>query len=263
MKKVFKTPKHSASKATLNNIPLMHEAHQYAEKTFEALTETLWPTRCAVCDTPGELLCLSCQLHLPYIDWWRACPFCGSPFGKIQCCECNNTMLALSGRSHCAHNGCVSAFALDDGAARIVHTWKDAGERRLSHTMAQLMSHTIPPLWISKKPLVVPIPASIHALKRRGFDHGNDLAQKISELLDLPMANALTRPNTKDQRTLRRKNRLHNMQNSFAITENTILQNDILIVDDVRTTGATIDSAADALRQAGAKTIYCLTFARA
>ena len=40
----------------------------------EALLETLWPTRCAVCDEPGELLCGPCRLGLPYTDWWRACP---------------------------------------------------------------------------------------------------------------------------------------------------------------------------------------------
>ena len=72
-------------------------ATKVARLTSEALLETLWPTRCAVCDTPGEVLCAPCSLNLSHIDWWRACPRCGAPFGRVQCSECNPVMLGATG----------------------------------------------------------------------------------------------------------------------------------------------------------------------
>lgn len=55
----------------------------YGLGAAEALAETVWPTRCAVCDAPGEPLCEHCRTALRYVDWWRACPRCGAPFGRL------------------------------------------------------------------------------------------------------------------------------------------------------------------------------------
>ena len=64
----------------------------------EAAAETLWPTRCAICDRPGNVLCARCARLLPYVDWWRACRRCGSPFGYVQCDACSSVTLARIGR---------------------------------------------------------------------------------------------------------------------------------------------------------------------
>ncbi|MBQ1559106.1 MAG: hypothetical protein IIZ69_13600, partial [Pseudomonas sp.] len=50
--------------------------------------ELLWPTRCVVCDLPGELLCERCRSRLPWIEQRFACPVCGAPFGELTCTEC-------------------------------------------------------------------------------------------------------------------------------------------------------------------------------
>ncbi len=55
----------------------------------QSICETLWPTRCALCDTPGKLLCPQCARSLEFIDYYRACPRCGSPWGSLQCDRCN------------------------------------------------------------------------------------------------------------------------------------------------------------------------------
>ncbi|MDD7690067.1 MAG: hypothetical protein PUI93_04055, partial [Ellagibacter isourolithinifaciens] len=52
--------------------PLADTARLYAEAAAQAVAETLWPTRCAICDEPGELLCERCRSELPFIDLWRA-----------------------------------------------------------------------------------------------------------------------------------------------------------------------------------------------
>ncbi|MEO2484083.1 double zinc ribbon domain-containing protein, partial [Eggerthella lenta] len=105
---------------------LLRTAGLYGRGAAEAIAETLWPTRCAVCDTPGEVLCAPCSLNLSHIDWWRACPRCGAPFGRVQCSECNDVLMSVAGRDEPPFDACTSAVAFDDAAARIVRTWKDA-----------------------------------------------------------------------------------------------------------------------------------------
>lgn len=228
----------------------------------EALAETMWPTRCVVCDAPGEALCDSCKARLAYVDWWRACPRCGAPFGRLQCCECNEIMLAAAGREQPAYDGMAAAVSYNDDAARIVRGWKDAGDRSLAHDMAQLMVLQVPPEWLWDLPVVVSVPASSAARRRRGFDHGNDLARCVADLLKLPVASVLARPRTFDQRALGRQGRIGNLRGRFRALEGATAPSHVLVIDDVCTTGSTMNAACDALRAAGSQTLHCLVFAR-
>lgn len=237
-------------------------ARSYGRGVADAFTETLWPTRCAVCDTPGEVLCARCSLNLQHLDWWRACPRCGSPYGRTQCCACNDVVLGALGREEPPFDACASAVVYDDAAASIVRTWKDAGERRLAGAMAALMAPMVPPSWRAEHPMVVPVPATSAARRRRGFDHGDELAREVAARLGLAVAPLLARPRSRDQRALARRGRLANMDGRFAALPGATAPPSALIVDDVYTTGATLFAASDAVRGAGARTVRCLTFAR-
>ena len=105
----------------------------------EAALETLWPTRCALCDVPGELICKDCRSVLAFIDANDACPRCGAPFGCRQCTECNDTMLTAAGREGLPVTAMASVLLADEGARRIVTTYKDGNERRLAPEMARLI----------------------------------------------------------------------------------------------------------------------------
>ncbi|MVN62267.1 double zinc ribbon domain-containing protein, partial [Gordonibacter urolithinfaciens] len=128
----------------------------YVRGAAEALAETLWPTRCAVCDAPGEVLCDACRSALPYLDWWRACPVCGAPFGRVQCSECNPVVLGRAGRDTVPYDGCASAVTFGEAPARIVRTYKDQGERRLAEPLACLMARARPPSWRPEAVAFVP-----------------------------------------------------------------------------------------------------------
>lgn len=229
----------------------------------EAVLETLWPTRCAVCDAPGELLCDACRLHLPYLDWWRACPRCGAPFGTVQCCTCHPVMLARLGRAEPPFDACASAVMLDAATGRVATLYKDGGERRLAGTMAGLMASAVPPEWRADAEAVTFVPATAAAVRRRGFDHAELLAGEVAARLGLPCAPLLARPASRDQRRLTRRGRFQNTEGRFAALAGASAPRGMLLVDDVYTTGATLFAATDALRAAGAATVYCLTFARA
>ena len=235
---------------------------RYGRGAAEAIAETLWPTRCAVCDTPGEVLCPQCSLALQHIDWWRACPRCGAPFGRVQCSECNDVMLTAAGRDEPPFDGCASAVAFDDAAARIVRTWKDAGERRLADPRAALRAPQVPPAGRAERPGGGPVAAPAAARRRRGFDHGEELAAALACRLGLDTAPLLAPPRAHDQRALARRGRLANMEDRFIPLPGASAPASTIVVDDVYTTGATLFAAADAVRVAGARTVRCLTFAR-
>lgn len=243
-------------------IPTIARLHPYMSNAAQALAETCWPTRCAVCDMPGSVLCDTCRINLSYLDWWQACPHCGAPFGRMQCTECNDIALNSAARKTLPYDSCASAVIYDHNAARIVQTWKDKGERRLAAVMASLIKPLVPAIWLLENPVVIAIPATLAAYRRRGFDHGADLAYEVAAPLNLKAIPMLTRPSACDQRALTRGERLRNMEGKFSILPGIRIPSSVFIIDDVCTTGATLFAASDALRAAGVRTIRCLTFAR-
>ena len=237
-------------------------AAAYGRTAAEAIAETLWPTRCAVCDVPGAVLCHRCRSALPYIDWWRACPRCGAPFGRVQCTECNATILEPLGRTSPPFASCASAVAFDDASALIVRTYKDRGERRLTRDLAAGMARVIHPAWLRERPTLIGIPATARAVRHRGFDHIDPIVRELGSLTGLPLSQPLSRPRTADQRGLSRAQRALNMQRGIAVLPGATIPDRILLIDDVYTTGATLFAATDALLAAGARQVRCLTFAR-
>lgn len=237
-------------------------AAQYSRAIFEVIAETLWPTRCAICDLPDELLCANCRLALPYIDLWRACPQCGAPFGNMQCSECNPVALKVLERKTLPFSACVCTTVYSAGAARLITTYKDRGEQRLGPIIADLMAQTIPPAWNRELAAIIAIPSSARALRRRGFDHTEKIANQLSLKTELPSVKAFKRPCSKDQRALSKRERAANMEERFSLCADFPTPKSVLLIDDVLTTGSTLCAASDALHQAGVEEIRCATFAR-
>ncbi len=226
------------------------------------IAETLWPTRCGICDTPGKLLCDECARALPYIDATTACPRCGAAFGHVQCCECNSVMLASCGRDQLPFSRMASAVMLDDGTRRLVSAYKDGGERGLADIMATIMARYVAPEWVDGATITY-IPATASAVRRRGFDHAELIAQGIADLLGRECRGLIERPHARDQRRLSRKERLANMRGPLGIVPGERMPSKVIVVDDVCTTGSTLYSAADEQREGGAHELYGLSFARA
>ncbi|MBS3957679.1 MAG: ComF family protein [Clostridiales bacterium] len=221
---------------------------------LEGLLELLCPTRCAGCDMPGQVLCGSCHAALPQIERASACVRCGAPFGHLVCTECWHRELAFSAS--------VCFGSLEHPLARCMTLYKDAGERRLGRVLGEALAADLS-VWSGWPDAVVPVPASPHALRTRGFDHTYMLAERVARELDTVAIRALSVRPARDQRRLGRVERAQNVAGAFTVMPGVHVPAKVLLVDDVMTTGATLDTAAGALLAAGADEVRVGAVARA
>ena len=254
--------RHAAPQRQREQPPSATAGHHLRQRAFEVFAETLFPTRCPLCDAPGTVLCDRCARRLPYIDATLACPRCGAPYGRVQCTECNPVLMAPFGCKEPPWDGAVSALVLTEAARRVVTVYKDQGERGLARPMAAIMGRYLPPAWLADEPAVAFVPATPGARRRRGFDHAELLARELSWIIGAEWAPLLAAPRRLDQRRLSRTARIQNMRASMRALPGATIPPAIILVDDVCTTGSTLMAAVEALREGGAHTVYCATFAR-
>ena len=232
-------------------------------RACDTLAETLWTTRCIICDAPGSTLCADCLLRLPYIDRWRACPRCGAPNGILVCTDCNSLMLHEAGRTELPFERCVNAIEHSGPARDIIVGYKDAGERRLARDIARIMGNAVPREWMHPACTVSYVPADRRARLRRSFDHMELIAREFASIAGMPCRNLLLKEGGHDQRGLDRRQRFQNMAHRVHPRPGAEGIGEVLLLDDVHTTGATLFAACDALHAAGVPTVRCATFARA
>lgn len=138
--------------------------------------------------------------------------------------------------------------------------YKDGGERRLASVLAELLASAVH-AWSGWIGVVTHVPATERAQRRRGFDHAAEMSVALAAILGTPHVAALSRRRALDQRALGRDERFRNALGSFDVI--TPLCGNVLLVDDVLTTGATLDAAARALMEHGATEVRVATVSRA
>jgi ComF family protein len=192
------------------------------------------------------------------------CPCCGQPFGSPValahspghlCGNCREAPPAFD----CAR----SPYAYEGVLARAIHMFKYRKCPSLASPLADLMlvwRERIPPV-----DLVLAVPLHPKRLRAREFNQSLLLAHRLATRLDLPLSlNHLLRVRpTLPQTELHRADRVQNVRRAFAAQQADGLQGrTVLLVDDVFTTGATVNECAKALRRAGVKAVFVWTLAR-
>jgi len=218
------------------------------------LAEVLSPMRCAGCDLPGSLLCTPCRAALPLITSAESCPRCGARAVAGRCTEC-------SGREF-AFEAAACAGILDGPLSRMLSLYKDAGERRYAPILGALAADAAA-RWRGWADAVVPVPSTRAARARRGFDHVVPLAGPVAAALDVPLLGCLRAARRLDQRGLGREERRANMAAAFLPLPLELKPQRVVLVDDVMTTGATLDAAATVLKGAGVPAVRAVSVARA
>ena len=234
-----------------------------AARAVEGVLEALSPTRCVICERQGALLCPACLARLPLIDPVHACTGCGAPFGDVLCTECRGARLG-TGR-------CLATAVYEGPAARLIKTYKDAGERRLAPLIAQMLldtarhaAHAAPARYgdlLAEADALTFVPVTARAFLRRGFDHMEAVARELGELCGLPVVDALAKHGSSDQRALGREGRARDARDAYEVVA-PVAGLRLVLLDDCITTGATIAAAGAALARAGAARVDALALAR-
>jgi ComF family protein len=216
------------------------------------MLELLLPQRCLVCFLPGDQVCEGCTAGLRRIGP-PLCERCGAPtaWAVRRCAECAGRRLAF-GRAR-------AAVEYDEPVRKVVAAWKERGLRRLAIWAADVVLESVVRPDAS---CVAYVPADPDRRLRRGHHAAERLARELSARWELPFLALLSRRRgSRRQRGLPQPERRRNVAGAFLVERRPPAC--VVLIDDVYTTGATVNAAASALRRSGAGRIEIVTFARA
>ena len=210
----------------------------------------LFSGSCYLCrGVAAGLLCAACDADLPRLAPLR-CPRCAldSPRGEV-CGRC------LTEAPH--YDATVAVLAYEFPADVLVHSLKFRGELALAGLLGGMLSQRIDSQPVD---VVIPVPLSTRRLRERGYNHAVEIARHVGRgKLDLALC--LRERDTPAQMDLPYAERRRNVRDAFRCTR-LIAGQSVAVVDDVMTTGATLNEIASVLKQAGATRVVNWVVAR-
>ncbi len=219
-------------------------------KGFCEAIDWVYPPVCAACDEPGFHLCPQCQSKIQFlIDNKHP-----NSFGNHQKMVKNNYMNDLPDTG-------LRSLAVYDGVIREgIHAMKYANNHGISHLFSRWLANMVKDEgWLLD--LVIPVPLSTERVKERGYNQSALIARPVSILLGVPFSPyGLKRMrNTQSQVGLSAEERRANVAGAFQGVSEIVSGKRVLLVDDVTTTGSTLEACARALKKAGGNFIFCAT----
>lgn len=222
-----------------------------AQTILKATLDFILPQRCIVCNDEivQGLLCNNCLDYLPEVKP-TLCRFCGRPTKKRNLC-----------------GFCKKGTHLDYGRAfmlfippydKIIHHFKYRKKTKLAAFFGRAMASIIKSdHYLKDVDIIAPVPLFWWKNLRRGYNQAALLSEIISQECNIKMNDILKRIiNTKTQTKLNEEARRKNVLDAFQVKQNGIKGKRVVLVDDVMTTGVTINECARVLKDAGAKKVY-------
>ncbi len=228
----------------------------------------LLPVDCATCgaslsDDPIPLFCASCWATIsPLIP--SRCARCDRPFASPVAMAYSPGHVCQACTEHPpSYTRAWTLYPYLPPLQDAICLLKYRGKVALASALARLMIDRLPPL--DSVDLIVPVPLHARRLREREFNQSLLLADRIAQHVKIPMCftNLIRIAASPAQTTLSRKGRLKNLRGAFALRDSqSIAGKRILLIDDVFTTGATVNECAKTLRKAGSGDVFALTLAR-
>jgi predicted amidophosphoribosyltransferase len=216
------------------------------------LLAILAPPACVACREPvgpaDGLLCAACLRELPWLRG-RRCARCGLPRHRHGGCPAAAAAFARA----------WAPMAYDGPARALVQALKLRGALPAVALMAAQIAATLPPELAGGT--LVPVPPQPARRRARGFDPAGALADALAARLELPVAPLLARHDRAGRQT-RSRGSARRERGRIVISATAAAPARVLLVDDVHTTGTTLDACARALAAAGAREIAAVTYAR-
>ena len=221
----------------------------------QAVINLLYPPVCPFCKK--QLLqtgiCSRCAKELPFIQGSR-CMKCSKPVYAKEieyCMDCAKI-------KHQYEEG-RALFAYNDLVQKSIAEYKYKNKREFSISYSRLMIQEMGEIW--KKwncDVVMPVPVHRKKKQKRGFNQAELLAKAIGDYLCVPCETKILQRciNTLPQKEFSPSERRKNLESAFKIKQNSVKYKKVLLIDDIYTTGSTVDACADVLRRAGAEKVY-------
>lgn len=209
----------------------------------------LAPHHCCGCQKIGTLLCNDCKYDIIYEPYSR-CLSCSKPSNKSGICsEC---------RVAYSQGWCIGERT--GVLEQLVNDYKFMRVKAASGTLSELMLEILPDM--PTNTVIVPVPTISKHIRQRGYDHTYLIAKEVARRRSISFAQPLVRLTTAAQRGATRSERINQAKLAFGVDG--IIQPDAtyLLIDDVMTTGATLNYAAKALKAAGASEVWVAIIAR-
>ncbi len=229
----------------------------YTRRLYHWILDLAVPPCCVQCGKVEIWLCDGCEKQLPLLTR-PVCARCGQLLDdKSSCSSCRKGSLRVA--------PIRAAFPFEDAVRAAIHALKYRGATEVVVPLARRMAEAWQ-LHQFQSDLLLPVPLHPARELKRGYNQSALLAQALGEQLGIPaVSQALRRVrDTKSQTKLKRDQRRENVAAAFACTLDANFSGKVVtLVDDVATTGATLDACAVVLLAHGARSVNAFTLARA
>ncbi len=221
----------------------------------------LYPARCPICDellgTGGQRMCPACRRRVHYLSG----PLCFQCGKKLSDCEAEFCGDCKRGR-HLFTAG-RALYEYED-IAPALYRFKYGGRREYASFFARELARQLGDYIRSLAPDgLVPIPMYPAKQRRRGYNQAELLAKALGQELGIPVYTGLVvrNRNTKPLKELNSEERLNNLKKAFNLGQNGVKLKTIILIDDIYTTGSTVDQVSAVLLAGGGQRIYYIALA--
>lgn len=228
---------------------------------LKAIEQWLFPYRCCLCDQLSDCdqdLCTTCYATLPWIE--DRCFRCGlcleNGLEAIYCVRCQTHPPAF--------DRLCTLFSYEPPVIQLITGLKFAAKFAYGQLLGKWLNQHITQVWYKNSPLpeaIVPIPLHVSRLRKRGFNQALELLGTVKKEQNIPIITHACEKirNTPPQAQMSKQNRKRNLNNAFRL-KGTFPFKHAVIMDDVVTTGSTVNALSTVLKEAGVVTvdIWCI-----
>ncbi len=224
------------------------------------ILDMVFPRHCPVCDEilpfGGKLICDECEEKTVFVREPR-CRKCGKSLAGDRSEYCGDCAVVRH-----SFDRAVSVYVYNDAMQEAVFRFKYGGRQEYADFFAESIKQYLGREILSfRADMLIPVPIHKNRLKKRGFNQAELIADRLGSLMGLPVEKNLIKrvADTRPQKGLSREERRKNLKRAFKLTRNDVKSCRVILIDDIYTTGSTVDEMAGLLKEAGVSSVYVVT----